>query len=334
MSARVEAAGSIGTEEVRRAVLANRRGTKAGILTHGATLQYLQAPDGTHLALGFDTVEEYAAKPGSFGQTVGRFGNRISEGRFSLDGKTYQLAKNQGGVHHLHGGNRGFGKRPWAAEVDDARNAATFTLHSKDGDENYPGALDATCTYELTEDDVLRIEMVATTDAPTPINLVHHTYWTMTGSGSIDAQRLELAAESYLETDDQGIPTGRILPVAQGAFDFRSLRRLDHAGPPEIDHCFVVSGGTGMRRVALLEDPASGRALELYANQPGVQVYSAIKVDTGGRDGTHYGPRCGLCLETEAFPDAPNHPEFPSCILRPGETYRHVMEHRFRLPQG
>ncbi len=332
MSGRLETAGRIGDEEVRRAVLANRRGTEAGILTHGATLQYLRAPDGTHLALGFDTVEEYAAKSGSFGQTVGRFGNRIKEGRFTLDGRTYQLAKNQNGRQHLHGGVRGFGKRPWAVEVDDARSLAQFTLHSPDGDEGYPGTLDAVCTYELTEGDLLRIEMVATSDAPTPINLVHHSYWTMTGTGTIDAQRLELAAEAYLEVDEEGIPTGRILPVARGAFDFRNLRRLDHAGPPEIDHCFVVSGGTGLRRVALLEDPASGRTLELHANQPGVQVYSAIKLDTGGRGGTHYGPRSGLCLETEAFPDAPNHPEFPSCILRPGETYRHVMEHRFRLP--
>jgi len=331
--ATIERAGFVEGVPVERAILRNENGLEAAVLSFGATLQWLRRTDRQgrpiDLVLGFDRVEEYAERPGHLGATVGRFANRIAHGRFTLDGRVFELPRNQDGRHHLHGGPRGFGLRPWSLEVE--ADAVVLRLVSPDGDNGYPGRLEARCRYALAADDVLTIEMEATCDAPTPVNLVNHSYWNLAGAGTIDGHRLQLFADRVLETDAELIPTGRILEVAGSALDYRRPRRLDDRGPPRLDHCFLVEG-RGLRPVARLEDPASGRILELRADQPGVQVYSAVGLDVPGRGGVRYGPRSGLCLETEALPDAPNHPHFPSAILRPGEVYRHRMVCRITGP--
>lgn len=333
MSVTIEPAGDIEGVPVQRAILRNRGGLEAAVLSFGATLQWLRlpGPEGrpVDLVLGFDRVEDYARLPGALGATVGRFANRIARGCFVLDGRSFALPRNQEGRHHLHGGPRGFGLRPWSMEAEPAGDAVVLRLLSPDGDAGYPGRLEASCRYALGADDVLEIEMRATTDAPTPVNLVNHSYWNLAGGGTIDGHLLQLWADRVLEVDADTVPTGRILEVEGTALDYRRPRRLDDRGPPRLDHCFLVPG-EGLRPVARLEDPASGRVLELEADQPGVQVYSAFKLDLPGRGGVRYGPRAGLCLETEALPDAPNHPHFPSAILRPGETYRHRMVCRIR----
>jgi aldose 1-epimerase len=328
-----EPAGVIDGRPVERLLLDSGTGLRATILSYGATLQSLTVPGPAgpvELVLGFDRVEDYVSRPGYLGATVGRYGNRIAHGRFTLDGRSHELPLNQAGRHHLHGGPGGFAHRVWDVAAAGAA-AVTLKLHSPDGDQGYPGAVDAACTYRLDGPATLVIEMTATTSAPTPLNMVHHSYWNLAGGGTIDGHLLELAADGYLEVDAETVPTGRILPLAGTALDFRTPRRLDHAGPPAIDHCFTIPGA-GLRRIASLGDPGSGRRLELEADQPGVQVYSAFKLDLPGRAGAHYGPRAGLCLETEAYPDAPNRPHFPDAILRPERPYRHVM--RCRLLTG
>lgn len=332
---RSEQAGTVDGRPIERVWLGNARGSEVAVLTLGATLDRFRVPDArgapVDLVLGFDTPEEYVTKSGHLGATVGRFANRIAHGRFTLDGKTYQLPCNQAGKHHLHGGPRGFAKRPWDHEVDTAGSAVRLTLVSPDGDAGYPGRLTASATYRLGDDDTLAIEMAAETDAPTIVNLVNHAYWNLAGTGTIDGHVLELAADRYLAVDADSLPTGEIMSVEGTPFDFRQARPLDHAGAPLVDHCFVLTGGSagagddGLRLVARLADPSSGRRLTLLSDQPGVQVYTGFKLDTIGRGGERYGPRRGLCLETEAFPDAPNHPAFPSAVVRPGEIYRHRM---------
>lgn len=331
MTVAVEPAGTVEGARVLRAVLRNGRGLEAAISSFGATLEWLRLPgrDGTpvDLVLGFDRPADYAERPGLLGATVGRFANRIAHGRFTLDGRTFQLPRNQDGRHSLHSGPRGLGLRPWSLEPVAGACAVRLSIVSPDGDHGFPGRVEVNCTYALDEADLLRIEMTATSDAATPVNLVNHTYWNLAGSGTIDGHWLQLHAGRVLETDGESIPTGRILDVAGTALDYRRPRRLDDRGPPRLDHCFLVDG-EGLRPVARLVDPVGTRGLELWSDQPAVQVYSALHLDVPGRGGVHYGPGSGLCLETEALPDAPNHADFPSAILRPGEIYRHRMECR------
>jgi aldose 1-epimerase len=336
MTAVLEQVGPIDGVEVLRATLANSSGMRAGVLSFGATLQFLTAPSSggprQHLALGFDTAAEYAQKSGHLGATVGRFANRIAHGRFTLDGRDYELDRNEGGLHHLHGGPGGFARRHWQVAIDERRSAARFTLRSADGDQGYPGTLDASCTWTLGDDDVLTIEMEAQSDAPTPVNLANHTYWNLAGAGTIGGHHLEVEADEVLAVDEATIPWGPRQPVAGSALDFRRLRPIaQEQGVPRIDHCYVLRPASGLRRVAKLVEPAGRRSLELWADRPGVQVYTAFKLATTGRGGAAYGPGSGLCLETQDFPNAPNVASFPSAILRPGERYRHRMEHRFEF---
>ena len=320
--------GRFGGRPVRRFLLENRHGLRAGILDWGATLQSLSLPCGTErreLVLGLQDFDDYPTKAPYFGATCGRFGNRIANGRFELDGETHHLSRNENGRTHLHGGEDGSSKRIWSATSDDG--SVTFSTHSPHGDQGYPGDLDLQCRYTLGDDDVLRIEMTAEASAATPVNLIHHSYWNLDGGGTIDGHSLELEADAYLPTDTDQIPTGEIRPVEGTDFDFRTSRRLDASGEPLVDFAFVLRQRPGIRRVAELTSSDGRIAMTLSANQPAVQVYTGFKMDFAGSDGRHFGPRSGICLETEAFPDAPNHPAFPSAILRPGETYRHVMEH-------
>lgn len=331
MSVIVEPAGTIAGATVERAVLRNRRGLELAVLSFGATLQWLRVPNPggrpVDLVLGFDDVADYAMRPGYLGATVGRFANRIAHGRFLLDGKAYTLPRNQADRHHLHGGPNALSHRIWSLAPLRGEEAVRLSIVSPDGDNGYPGGLEVCCTYALVDEDRLVIELTACTDAPTPVNLVNHAYWNLAGFGTIDRHVLRLCADRVLEVDADTVPTGRILEVTGTALDYRMPRRLDDRGPPDLDHCFLVPG-EGLRPMAVLEDPASGRRLELASDQPAVQVYSAFKLDLPGRGGVRYGPRAGLCLETEALPDAPNRPHFSSAVLRPGEVYRHRMEIR------
>ncbi len=338
--------------EVRIFTLANAHGLKARVSEYGAILVGLEMPDHqgrvADVTLGYDTLAGWLTSTSYFGATVGRFGNRIAHGTFTLDGHTYTLATNDhpGDVPcHLHGGVKGFDKVLWHGEPvrkTGARGVA-LTYTSPDGEEGYPGTLHVKVTYWLTDADELVWETEATTDKPTVINLAHHTYWNLSGDPikPIGDHVLMIPADSYLPTDKGLIPTGVRAPVAGTPMDFRQptpigarvnddFEALKLAGG--YDHCWVLRGGDTMHLAAVVTDPASGRTMEVLTDKPGVQFYSGNFLDGSatGKGGVKYQHRTGLCLETENFPDAPNHPDFPSAVLRPGETYHHTMICRFK----
>lgn len=337
--------------ETKLYTLANQNGMIAGISDFGATLVSVSVPDRNggfaDITLGFDSVEGYAGEGNPyFGATVGRFGNRIAHGRFSLDGKDYQLATNNDpGGHpcHLHGGEVGFNKRLWTV-TQSSDLSITLEYVSAAGEEGYPGSLTTTVTYTLNDDNELIWEATATTDAPTVINLVHHTYWNLSGepSRSINDHILQLHADHYLPTNAGQIPTGELAPVAATPMDFTQPTAIGERIDADFealklgngyDHCWVLSepNGAALAPVATVRNAKSGRVMELFSNQPGVQFYGGNFLDgtLTGKNGVVYAKRTGLCLETENFPDAPNQPAFPSAVLRPGETYRHKMVHLF-----
>ena len=334
--------------EVRIFTLRNRNGLEARVSDYGATLISMKAPDRhgvlADVTLGFDTFAGWLANGPYFGATIGRFGNRIAGGKFSLDGKSYTLATNNdpGGIPcHLHGGIHGFNKKLWLARPLRA-DAVEFTLLSEDGDEGYPGNLSVKVTYTLTDDDELVWQAEATTDAPTVVNIIHHSYWNLTGDPAAPAtgHELTLHARHFLPTNAGMIPTGEIAPAAGTPMDFTTPHlvgeRIDADYEPlrfgsGYDHCWVLENGSEVKPAARLRDPASGRVMELLTDQPGIQFYAGnfIEHEFDGKHGVHYPRRAGLCLETQRFPDSPNQPSFPSSVLRPGETYRHLMIHRF-----
>jgi len=325
--------------------LVNSCGLEARVSEFGATLVSLRAPDRdgrfADLTLGYDSPDGWLDDSAYFGATVGRFGNRIAQGAFTLDGKIHQLARNETNGNHLHGGVCGFNKRTWHSKrLDDA--SVEFSLMSASGEEGYPGNLDVRVIYRLNHENELIWEATATTDEPTIINLVHHTYWNLCGDPSLPAtgHELTLHAPYFLPTDDKLIPTGEIRSVTDTPMDFTTPHligeRIEADYPPlrmarGYDHCWVLGEGAELRRAARLCDPVSGRVMEVSTNQPAIQFYAANFLDGGitGKNGVAYQKRTGVCLETQNFPDAPNHPSFPCCILRPGETYRHTLIHRF-----
>lgn len=334
--------------EAKIFTLTNKNGLEARVTEYGAILVSMKTPDSSgklaDITLGYDTLEGWFGNNDYFGATVGRFGNRIKDGKFTLDGKPYTLATNSesGGIPcHLHGGGQGFDKVLWSG-VPTSDGGVEFTYLSKDGEEGYPGNLTVKVTYTLNDADELIWEATAVTDAPTVVNIIHHSYWNLSGNPatSTDDHELMLSAPFYLPTDAGLIPTGELAPVAGTPMDFTmptvigervdaDFEALKRCGG--YDHCWVLEKGEGVRLAARLKDPKTGRVMELHTDQPGIQFYggNGIASGTGGKGGQTYGPRSGLCLETEAFPDAPNQPSFPSPILRPGETYRHVMIHKF-----
>jgi aldose 1-epimerase len=281
-----------------------------------------------------------------FGATIGRFGNRIKDGKFALDGKEYTLAKNNdpGGIPcHLHGGLKGFNKVLWSGKAT-ADHEVEFSYVSKDGEEGYPGNLLVTVTYTLNDDNELTWVAKATADAPTVVNIVHHSYWNLSGdpTQSIHEQILTLNADHFLPTDIGLIPTGEIAPVSGTPLDFTQPTVIGERIDDDFeairfgggyDHAWVLENNDGMRLAARLEDPGSGRVMELSTDQPAVQFYSGnfLGGDVLGKRGVSYAKRTALCLETEGFPDAPNHSHFPSAVLLPGETYTHTMIHKFSL---
>lgn len=326
--------------------IANDSGIRAGVTDLGATLVFLQVPDSKggveDVILGLGSASDYLRHADTyFGSTVGRFGNRIARGNFTLDGRTIQLGTNNapGGVPcHLHGGAHGFHRRLWS--VDDVQpDAVCFSYRSEDGEEGYPGALTVKVTYRLEADRVLTWTAEAATDAPTIVNVVHHPYWNLSAGScpTIDRHVLQLFADSYLPVTDGKVPIGEIRPVAGTPMDFRQPRAIGEHGNSDYDHCWVVEKGQdvgGLSLAARLSDPLSGRVLEVFTDQPGIQFYDGGCLDgsAAGRHGRSYGPRSGLCLEPQKFPDAPNHPGFPSCRLAPGEVY--VNRVRYKLAAG
>lgn len=313
------------------------------VATYGAIIVSLTAPDrdGTvdDLVLGHDTLEGYVAASPYFGAVVGRYGNRIARGRFALDGVEHQLETNDG-PNHLHGGAVGFDKRLWKAEPcrGDGRAAVTLRLTSADGDQGYPGRLDASVTYALADDGTLTVDYRATTDRATPVNLTQHSYWNLAGrrSPTVLGHLLTVYADAFTPTDGELIPTGEIAPVSDTPFDFREPTAIgarvaqDHSqlrAAGGYDHNFVLrehTDGSGLRRAARVDEPLSGRRLEIRTTEPGLQLYSGNFLDgtIRGKGGRAYPHRGALCLETQHFPNSPNEPAFPSTILRPGEEYR------------
>ena len=327
---------------VDEVTLKNRRGVELHAISYGGIITSLKVPDRAgkpgDVVLGFDKPESYWADPPPpfFGAIVGRYGNRIGKGKFTLDGKPYSLATNNGD-NHLHGGNKGFDKVLWAIATKDAPEGsqAIFSRTSKDGEEGYPGNLQVRVTYTLTEKNELIVDYHATTDKATPVNLTQHSYFNLAGEGSGDilGHQLTIDADRYTPVDDTLIPTGELAPVQGTPFDFRQPTaigaRIDQDNPQlkngkGYDHNWVLTRkGTGLQHAARLTDPKSGRTMDVATTEPGLQFYSGNFLDgtIKGKGGHVYAHRSGLCLETQHFPDSPNKPNFPSTILQPGKAY-------------
>ena len=322
--------------------LSNGRGLRARIMTYGAIVVSLEVPDRegrlADITLGYDSLEGYLETTPYFGAIVGRYGNRIAQGRFTLDGVEYSLARNNG-ENHLHGGQKGFDKVLWSAEPlrEEKAVGVRMSYLSPDGEEGYPGNLSCTVTYRVTSDNELTITYEATTDKATPVNLTHHSYFNLAGQGQGDilGHELQLWAGHYTPVDEGLIPTGELRPVGGTPFDFTTPHpigeRIDQV-PGGYDHNFVLSSGGGEPApAARVYEPESGRVMEIFTTEPGIQFYSGNFLDgtITGKVGKLYRRHYGFCLETQHFPDSPNFPDFPSTILRPGETYRSHTVHKF-----
>ena len=328
---------------VEQYTLTNANGLFLSVINYGAIITEMHVPDRDgklgDVVLGFDHLGEYLVKSPYFGAIIGRVGNRIARGKFTLDGKTYTLAVNNG-ANHLHGGLKGFDKVLWAAEPLNVPDGAAvqFRYTSRDGEEGYPGTLKVKATYTLTNTNELRFDYEATTDHDTPVNLTNHSYWNLAGKGDVLGHVLMLNAPDYTPVDDGLIPTGKIEPVAGTPMDFtkpkpigRDLAQLKD-DPQGYDHNFVLrQGGHGLSLAARVYEPVSGRVMTVFTDQPGVQFYTGNFLDGSlvGKNGAAYRQHAALCLETQHFPDSVNHPNFPSTILHPGETYRTTTIYRF-----
>ena len=325
--------------------LTNRNGMVAKIATYGATLTELLVPGKggkTNVVLGYDRLEPYLAGTPYFGATIGRVGNRIAKGRFTLNGKTYTLATNNG-PNHLHGGNKGFDKVVWKAEPAQSASGPSLklTYRSADGEEGYPGTLDVTVVYTLTDANEVRIDYTATTDKPTPVNLTNHSYFNLAGDGVGDilAHELTINADQFTPVDATLIPTGELKNVKGTVFDFTTptaigarIAKVPIEPPVGYDHNFVLRGGGGsLALAARVVEPKSGRTMEVLTTEPGLQFYSGNFLDGSlkNRAGVPYQKHAAFCLETQHFPDSVNHPNFPSTILEPGKTYKTTTVYRF-----
>ncbi len=312
--------------------LTNAYGAYAELTDYGATLVSLVVPDGRgnpiDVALGCDCVEDYARGGAYMGATVGRFANRIGGACFSLMGKEHRLTPNDG-PNCLHGGGEGFHHGFWEAWPDGDR--LTFTRLSPDGENGFPGDLQVQVTFALNETNALSIEYEAETSAPTLANLTNHAYFSLDGGSILQAHRLCVDADGYLETNRALIPTGRVLPVAGTPLDMVGLRSVSE-GISQLaggyDHCYVLRG-SGFRRAAYGESAKSGVTLAVFTDRPALQLYTAGGLHAAGKGGRAYGPFDGFCMETQAFPDSPNHPDFPSSALLPGEIFHSKTEYRF-----
>ena len=334
-------------EAVDRYTLRNKAGVIARLSTRGATLIELQVPDKkgqlVDVVLGFDDLAGYEGDGNQhFGCTTGRVANRIAKGKFTVDGQEYSLAINNG-PNALHGGiERNLGAIVWAAEPfeNEKGPGVIFRYTSPDGEEGFPGKLDCTVTYQLTHENEVRIDYVATTDKATPVNLTNHSYFNLGGEGSATVldHELTLHANSYTPADETLIPTGQIATVDGTPLDFRKSTRigdriaqLDTSAFLGYDHNYVCNGTAGeLREIAKVKDPASGRVMTVSTTEPGVQFYTGNFLKSQkGKGGHEYARRSAMCLETQHYPDSVNHPEFPTTILKPGEKYTQTCVYAF-----
>ncbi len=342
----VEEIGQIDGVAVQAVRLGGASGPRARVITYGARLTELWVADRNgvlaDIVLGHADLAGYAASKTYLGATCGRFSNRIAGGRFVLDGREVEVDRNENETS-LHGGRAGFDRKVWQI-VEVSARAVTLAAVSEDGDMGYPGRLAMQVRYGLDDADRLWIEMSAQTDAPTVVNMVNHSYFTMTGHGSVMGQQLRLGATQYTPVDAALIPTGEVRAVAGSAFDFTALREIgaDLPSAEGFDHNLCLTGpmeakwGEALRFCAEAVDPASGRRMEVWTSEPGVQVYTGAHLAGGlpGKDGQPIVPFTGFTLETQRFPDSPNQPQFPSARLEPGQTYRHLMAFEFTPMPG
>jgi len=329
-------------ETVYLYTLTNARGAKATITNYGGIMTSLYMPDRNgvmeDIVLGFDNLAQYTERHPYFGSTIGRYGNRIAGGRFTLDGVEYQLATNNNGINHLHGGNYGFDRMVWDAEPVTRPDAVGLKLSrvSKDMEEGYPGNLNVTVTYWLTDDNAIELFFEAQTDKATPINLTHHSYFNLTAArDNVLGHVITINADRYTVVNDTLIPTGELRSVAGTPMDFRKPHTIgSRIGqvPGGYDHNYVLNRtGDGLEKIAEVYEPKSGRVMEVLTTEPGVQFYTGNFLDGSqiGKGGIEYKKNFGVCFEPQHFPDSPNQPTFPSAILRPGETYFHHTVYKF-----
>ena len=329
--------------------LTNARGMEVRFIARGGIIVSMRVPDRAGVLAdvtpGYDAVEDYSGDPRYLGALIGRYANRIARGRFTLDGVTHELARNEG-ENQLHGGPGGFHQAIWDVELIPERREALLRHRSESGDQGYPGALDVRVTYSLTDANEFIVDYGASTEAPTPVNFTQHAYFNLAGhdTGDILGHELTLNSSAFTPVDGALIPTGEIRPVAGTPFDFRSPRLIGERIAEDdeqlavgrgYDHNFVIDrrGDAGLVLAARLHDPGSGRVLEILTTEPGIQFYSGSGFANGprGKGGHGYVRAGALALETQHFPDSPNHPGFPSTILRPGEQFRSRTVYRFSV---
>ncbi|NLO66954.1 MAG: galactose mutarotase [Bacteroidales bacterium] len=347
MDIKKEIVGQVDGKDVYQFTLTNAGGMSAKVLSYGAIVTHLYAPDRDgkmeNVVLGFDDPAQYWTEPyindaPYFGSVVGRYGNRIAQGKFTLNGKEYLLATNNG-PNHLHGGLKGFDKVVWDAEpvMTEEGQGVKLTYNSVDGEEGYPGNLTISITYTLTKDNCLKCDYSGTIDQPCPVNVTHHGYFNLTGGAKTNVlgHEMQIMADRYTVVDETLIPTGELRPVAGTPMDFTEPHtigeRIDQV-EGGYDHNYVLSDDvTELRPVATVKEPVSGRSLEVLTTEPGVQFYSGnfLLGNLTGSGGVVYNKHWGFCLETQHYPDSPNQPTFPSTILEPGEKYSHTTVYRF-----
>jgi aldose 1-epimerase len=327
--------------------LKNSQGMEAKITNYGGIVVSLTAPDKAgkfaDVVLGFDKFSDYETRNPFFGAITGRYANRIAKGKFKLNGEEYKLAVNNG-PNALHGGKVGFDKKIWNASRVSRSNGVglELTYTSPDGEEGYPGNLKCKVTYVLTNANALEISYSASTDKATVVNLTNHSYFNLAGEGSgvITGHEVTINADYYTPTDDGLIPTGERAPVRGTPLDFTSAQkigsRIDSDFPAlkqglGYDHNFILSGGSGLKNAVKVKDPKSGRVMEVLTTEPGVQFYTSNHMSkiAGAKNGHTYNFRHAYCFETQHFPDSPNHPEFPTTVLNPGDTYQHTCIYKF-----
>ncbi|MCL4788789.1 MAG: galactose mutarotase [Verrucomicrobia bacterium] len=326
--------------------LRNANGVEARICTYGGIVVSLKTPDRNgksgDIVLGYDELDSYVRNNPFFGCFVGRYGNRIAGGQFTLDGRTYTLAKNNG-PNHLHGGLKGFDKAVWSARTISTPQGPALEMRylSKDGEEGYPGNLNVVAVYRLTEDNGLRLDYAATTDKPTVVNLTQHSYYNLAGKGDVLDHEVMIAADRFTAVDATLIPTGELRPVKGTPLDFTTPTRIGlriNADDEQIrlgngyDHNFVLNKPAGQLGLAArVYEPTTGRVMEVLTTAPGMQLYTGNFLDgtITGKGGWVYQQRHGFCMEAQHFPDSPNQPAFPSTVLRPGQTYQNTIIYRF-----
>lgn len=329
--------------------LRNAKGMEVQIINYGGIIKSIKVPDSkgavSDVVLGYDNLQGYIADNNYFGALIGRYGNRIAKGKFSLNGADYTLETNNG-VNHLHGGIKGFNKQVWQAESfnDGDDVGVKLTLQSPDGAGGYPGNLSTTAVYTLDNNNQLSLKFSAKTDKATPVNLTNHSYFNLAGKGTITDHELMIDADAYTPVDETLIPTGEIAPVSNTPFDFTQSKKIGRDintvnqqlnFGKGFDHNFVLNHYQSgeMRVIATLSEPQSGRVMDVLSDQPGVQFYSGNFLDgtTKGKNGVMYPHRGALCLEPQHFPDSPNQPSFPSTILQPGKVYSSQIAYRFHV---